>query len=350
MPYFIRESIGPAAVLSSRRPMVNDHYLSTYTLGVYVGCEFGCPYCDSWVHTPRTLDETIAVPVDLPQRLRSRLPAIAPGELIGITALSDPYQPAERVHRITRGVLEVLAEQARPALIMTKSPIVLDDLSLLQQMNRSSLALVMTTLLTTDPLLAGRLEARTPSPAARLAMIADLKRAGIPVGVALMPILPYINDNLLSLRTTLTAVARSGADFVVWDYLHMANARHRHRLHDVLARLGTYPPSYYRDIYQEQPTVSQRYREERDREIAAICDDLGLDIRAPHRIYAGKLAPHIEATLILRHAAFRDRVHDRVLLAAHHRELAAAVFDGTYDPADLRRSPLYSLLAPLCGG
>jgi DNA repair photolyase len=349
MAIYIREFLSDAPALSARRPAINEFFLSSYTLSVYTGCELGCPYCDSWLFSERPLNETVRVPVDLPQRLAVELEQVDRGDLIAITALSDPYQAAEQSYRLTRQTLQVLAERGQPCLIQTKSVTVLEDLALLQRMNEQGLAIVMTTLVTIDPHLAERLEGRAPPPALRLEMLAELKRAGVPVGVALLPIMPYVNDGDSALRGTLRACAEAGVDFVVWDYLHIPNERHRVRVNELLARVGSYPISYYRDIYRGAPQVSALYRQDRDAELLRRCDGLGLEPRAPHRLFAGKLAPRNEAALLLRHAAFRDRVQGRAHVAEAGRRLGDQVYAGTIDRAQLRESPLYPTLREMLG-
>lgn len=341
MAYYIRDFLSEAPALSSRRPTINEFFLSSYTLSIYSGCEFGCPYCDSWVYSQRPLNETVRVPIDLPQRLAAELEQVDRGDLIAITALSDPYQPAEQTYRITRQVLQVLADRGQPTLLLTKSPLVLEDLALLQRINEQSLAVVMTTLVTVDPHLALRLEGKAPPPAQRLEALAQLRRAGIPVGVALLPIMPYVNDTDSALRAMLRACAEISADFVVWDYLHIPDERHAARVNDILARLGSYPISYYRDVYRGTPLVSASYRQDRDTELLNRSDGLGLECRAPERLFAGRLSPRNEAALLLKHAAFRDRVQGRDRVAALHRDLADQVYLGQAQEAALRQSPLY---------
>ncbi len=340
MANYLRDFTSEAPVLSARRPTINEFFLSSYTLSIYTGCEIGCPYCDSWLFGDRPLNETVRIPLDLPQRLNAELDAVDRGDLIAITALSDPYQPAEQIYGVTRQTLQVLADRKQPCLLLTKSAGVLEDTLLFQRMNESSLGIVMTTLLTMDPHLAEKLEGKAPPPAMRLEMLAELKRAGVPVGVAILPIMPYVNDTQSTLRAILRACATAGIDFVVWDYLHIANERHRSRVNEILARVGTFPHSYYRDIYQGQSTVSPDYRYDRDVELMNRCDGLNLEPRVPHRIYAGKLRPLNEAALLLRHSAFRDRVQGRDRMASIHRNLAEQIYAGDTQPANLRESPI----------
>lgn len=348
MAYYLEDQID-GLVIGERRPTINEYFLSSYSMAIYDGCEFGCSYCDGWAYRMRPFNETVRVATDLPLFADQELEAADRGDLIGITALTDPYQPAEATYRLTRQFLQRLADRGQPCLILTKSHTVLEDLVLIERINRQSLAIVMFTLLTIDPYLSGRLEDKAPPPALRLDAIAELKRAGIPVGVAYLPVIPYVTDTDYMLSTTLHAIAEAGADFVVWDYLNIPSERHRARVNEMIARIGTYPPSYYRDLYGNQPLPDAAYRAERDRELLARCDSLNLPVRAPYALYSGKLRPQNEAALLLKHTAFRDAVQGRAHIARLNRDLATRVYRGDATDAQLRESPLYLTLKEILG-
>jgi DNA repair photolyase len=357
MAYYIEDQLNALAI-GERRPTINEYFLSSYTTNVYDGCEFGCPYCDGWAYRVRPFNETVRIAVDLPERVAAELETIDRGELIGITALSDPYQPVEALYRLTRQLLGMLADRGQPCLLLTKSPMVLEDLVLLQRIHAQSLAVVMFTLVTTDPYMSARLEDKAPAPTLRLDAIRELKQAGIPVGVAIMPVLPYVNDTDLLINATLRAIIEAGADFVVWDYLHIPTERHRARIGEMLQRIGSYPPNYYRDLYRgpgsaatsgATPLPNDVYRAERDRELLARCDALNLPVRAPHQLYAGRLKPENEAALLLKQIAFRDAVQGRVHMATLGRNLADLIYRGAADDAALRSSPLYPTLREILG-
>lgn len=339
MAYYTEDQLNSLA-LGQRRPTVNEYFLSSYTMAVYDGCEFGCPYCDGWAYRVRPFNETVRIAIDLPDRVAEELETVDRGDLIAITALTDPYQPAEASYRLTRQILQILAERGQPCLILTKSHTILEDITILERINSQSLAVVMFTLLTTDPYLSAKLEDKAPAPALRLDAIAELKRAGIPVGVAYMPVIPYVTDTDYMLNTTLRAIVEAGADFLVWDYLHIPSDRHRARIGEILTRIGNYPPGYYRDLYGSQPQPDPAYRTERDREILSRCDALNLPVRAPHQIFAGKLKPQNEAALLLKHTAFRDAIQGRIHMAALGHELADLAYRGQLDEVRLRESPL----------
>jgi|HigsolmetaAR201D_1030396.scaffolds.fasta_scaffold04373_2 DNA repair photolyase len=359
MAYYLEDQLtGPA--LGARRPTINDFFLSSYTMSVYDGCEFGCAYCDGWAYRVRPFNETVRIGVNLLDLVDAELPHISRGDLIGITALTDPYQPVEASYRMTRQLLRRFAEVGQPCLILTKSHTVLEDLVLLEQINAKSLAVVMFTLLTVDPYISARIEDKAPVPSLRLDAIRELKRAGIPVGVALLPIIPYVNDTDLLLNSTLRAISEAGADFVIWDYLHIPSERHRARIGNMLQRIGSYPPNYYRDLYRipdanasklnsMSPLPHITYRSERDHELVERCDALNLPVRAPHRLYAGKLNPANEAALLLKHAAARDAMQGRTNIASIGQTLANRVYAGVATDAELRQSPLYPTLREVLG-
>jgi DNA repair photolyase len=245
--------------------------------------------------------------------------------------------------------LQQFADVGQPCLVLTKSPHVLEDIPLLQRINQQSLAIVMTTLLTVDRFVSERIEAKAPLPALRLEMLSKLKRAGIPVGVAVVPIIPYVNDTDYVVRKVFNACAEREVDFVIWDYLYMPNKQHHIRIGEMLAHLGSYPNSYYRDIYGDQPLPDARYRAERNLEILRRCDQAGLKTPAPHKLYAGKLNPVNEVALLLKHTAFRNALQGQNRMADIHRELADLVYRGGATAEQLRASPLWKTIQPILG-
>ncbi len=189
------------------------------SLNPYRGCEHGCAYCyarptHEYLGFSAGLDfETrILVKRDAPARLRETLsrPSWKP-QVIALSGVTDPYQPAERRLRITRGCLEVLAEFRNPAAIVTKSRLVARDADLLAELAAHDAAVVNVSVTTLDPELHRAMEPRAASPPQRLAAVEALARAGVPVGVMLAPIVPGLNDH--EIPRILAAAAAAGAGF-----------------------------------------------------------------------------------------------------------------------------------------
>jgi DNA repair photolyase len=342
MTTYVEERL-PGSALSPRRPIANDLFLSNYLLSAYGGCEFACQYCDLAMTSIRPLGETVHSYVDVPARLDRELEEVDPGDVVGLI-LSEPYQPAEREHRLTRQTLQVLAQLGQPTVILTKSPQVLDDLRLLEVIHERAMCVVIFTLPTADHALSEKLEGRAPPPALRLDAAQVLHRAGIPVGFAMLPIVPYVTDSTNHLSRTLGKIAATGADFVLWDYLGIPNERHRERIDDMLGYIARMPSAYYRDIYGQKPYPGLNYRIKVDEELIRRCDMLGLDVRVPHRVYHRRVSPGNEISLLLRHQAFRDQAQGRDRLAQLHRSLAEEAYLGRFDQVRMMQSPLWTTI------
>ena len=175
----------------------------TQSINPYQGCEHGCIYCyarpsHAYLGLSPGLDfETkLFAKANAAQLLRAELSR--PGyrcEVISIGANTDPYQPIERKYRITRGILEVLAECDHPLGIITKSALIERDLDLLAPMAKKGLVHVFVSIGTLDHELMRTLEPRTVAPRRRLAVLRALSAAGVPCGVLVAPIIPFLNDH-----------------------------------------------------------------------------------------------------------------------------------------------------------
>ena len=187
------------------------------SLNPYRGCEHGCIYCyarptHSYLNLSPGIDfETrIIAKVNAAERLREALSArgYTPGYL-NIGSVTDAYQPAERRLRITRSVIEVLAQARHPFSIITKSSLVERDIDLIAPMAEQRMAAVYVSITTLDPKLARVMEPRAAAPRRRLQTISALSKAGIPVGVSVSPVIPFLNEP--ELERILQAAREAGA-------------------------------------------------------------------------------------------------------------------------------------------
>lgn len=197
------------------------------SINPYRGCEHGCVYCfarpsHAWLGLSPGLDfETRLVarpeaPRVLEQELRSRSYKVAP---IAIGTNTDPYQPIEKEQRITRACLEVLAGCGHPVAIVTRGTLIERDIGLLAGMAARGLVRVGVSVTTLDAGLARRMEPRAPSPKRRLAMIARLSEAGIPVRIMAAPMVPGLSDH--ELEAILQAGREAGAQAASWIMLRL---------------------------------------------------------------------------------------------------------------------------------
>lgn len=273
-----------------------------WSINPYVGCAFGCAYCYArdthrWT-LERAGDEGKQLAGDLPSWLAferrilvkenadvlvrnafrtGRAPG--PGESVVIGSATDPYQPAERHHRVTRRILEVLAEvRGANITIITKSPLVTRDVDLLARLSARSRVSVHVSLITVDRDLARQLEPRAPTPEARLRAVKRLAEAGISVGVNCMPVLPGITDKPHMLEALASRVAEAGADNLAAGALRLRATARRRYLPFIQQTFPDLAPRY-RAAYANGIHVSERYRAGLRQFMLQLCRKHGLDTR-----------------------------------------------------------------------
>ena len=183
----------------------------------YRGCEHGCIYCyarptHEYLGFSAGLDfETkILIKHDAPELLRKALSA--PGwkpQVLGMSGVTDAYQPIERTLGLTRRCLAVLTEYRQAVTIITKNRLVTRDLDLLAELAQYNAAGVFVSITSLDEELIGRLEPRTTRPQGRLRAIAALAAAGIPTGVMVAPVIPGLTEH--EIPSILKAAAQAGA-------------------------------------------------------------------------------------------------------------------------------------------
>jgi DNA repair photolyase len=187
------------------------------SINPYRGCEHGCIYCyarptHSYLNLSPGIDfETrIVAKVNAAERLREAFARKGyQPKMLNLGSVTDAYQPAERALRITRGVIEVLSQFRHGFSLITKSSLVERDLDLIAPMAQQRLAAAYVSITTLDTHLARVMEPRAASPQRRLRTIETLARAGIPVGVSVSPVIPFLNEP--ELERILDAAAAAGA-------------------------------------------------------------------------------------------------------------------------------------------
>ena len=192
------------------------------SINPYRGCEHGCIYCFA---RPTHAFHDLSPGLDFESRLFAKPDAakLLRAELgkrgyqvrpIALGTNTDPYQPIEGKWRITRSVLEVLAETRHPLTITTKSDRVLRDLDILAPMAAQRLASVALSVTSLTPEISRTLEPRAPAARKRLAAVKALREAGVPAWVAIAPVVPGITDH--ELEQIVEAAVEAGASGVFY--------------------------------------------------------------------------------------------------------------------------------------
>lgn len=289
--------------------------IGCWSLNSYVGCAFGCAYCyardahryamerdalrggaggaadaeplPAWL----AFERRVLVKRGAPALVRRALGGgsahyrrlLSGEEAVVVGTATDPYQPAERRFRVTRGVLEALAEHpGLHVVIITKSPLVTRDLDVLARLAARSRLSVHVSLVTLDRALARRVEPRSPTPEARLRAVARLAAAGIDVGVNVMPVLPGITDGPADLAALVRRVAEAGAAHVAAGALRLQPAARERYLPWVAAEFPELADRY-RAAYARGPYAGERYRAGLRAHITRLCERYGLGVRSYDR-------------------------------------------------------------------
>jgi DNA repair photolyase len=197
------------------------------SINPYRGCEHGCIYCYA---RPAHAYMGLSPGVDFESKLffKPEAARLLERELsakgygcrpVHIGGNTDPYQPAERRLRITRGVLEVLERFQHPFSIISKSALIARDADILSRMGGRGLARAFVSVTTLDRRLARAMEPRAATPERRLAAIRELADAGASVGVLFAPVIPGLNDH--ELEAVLERAHEAGASSASYVVLRL---------------------------------------------------------------------------------------------------------------------------------
>jgi DNA repair photolyase len=282
-----------------------------WSLNPYVGCAFGCAYCyarythryvmeraagdermgdalgEAFMSQPPWLafERNIFVKHNAPEVLSRTLRhgsdkhlALLAGESIVIGTATDPYQPAERRFRVTRRILEVLAEHPGLTIcIITKSPLITRDIDVLSRIARISDLSIHISLITLNRDLARRLEPRSPTPEARIRALARLREAGLEVGINCMPVLPGITDHPSDLDALVKRVSEAGATHIEACALRLQSTA-RKRYLPFIGQEFPHLAERYQNTYARGYQAGDKYRAGLSAFMRKLCAKYGLPV------------------------------------------------------------------------
>ena len=197
------------------------------SINPYRGCEHGCSYCFA---RPSHAYQGLSAGLDFESKLfaKDNGPELLRRELtkaryvprvIALGVNTDAYQPIEKRLKLTRSLLEILAEFRHPVSLLTKSALIQRDIDLIAPMAERGLARVGISMTTLDPKLSRTMEPRAAQPRLRLETIRALSEAGIPITVMTAPIIPALNDS--EIEALLEAAADAGAQWAGYVMLRL---------------------------------------------------------------------------------------------------------------------------------
>ncbi len=186
-------------------------------MNIYRGCSHGCIYCDSRSRCYQFTHpfEDIEVKQNAPELLEKALRSKRKKCMIGTGSMSDPYMHCEEELRLTRKCLEIILQYGFGVAIQTKSDRILQDIDLLDEINKKAKCVVQMTLITYDDDLCKILEPNVCNTKRRIEVLEEMQKRGIPTVVWLTPILPFINDTKENITPILNECVRVGVKGVI---------------------------------------------------------------------------------------------------------------------------------------
>jgi DNA repair photolyase len=196
-----------------------------YALNPYVGCAHGCVYCYAsfmkrFTGHKEEWGAFVDVKVNAAEVLAGQMRRAKWGNIVSGT-VTDPYQPLEKQHEITRACLEVLTAYDFPVSILTKSDLVLRDLDLLCRLKDVEVGFTITTL---DDEVQRIFEPRSSPVSARLAALAELAGTGVRTWAFCGPLLPFLSDGEDQIDALFGDLARVGVSYIIVDSIKLSGA------------------------------------------------------------------------------------------------------------------------------
>jgi DNA repair photolyase len=256
-----------------------------WTLNPYRGCTHGCHYCYARRYQTQfelgagdEFASIIFVKTNFVDVLRRQLQRPSwTGEYVAVGTATDCYQPIEGHYRLTRQTLEALADAANPAGVVTKGPMVVRDIDVLQELDRRAGCTVYISVPTVDEHAWEQLEPGTAHPLKRLRAVRELNEAGVRCGVLMNPIVPGISSKPAMLERTVKAIAESGASFVGCNVMFLEGGTRDHFMQWLA---DAYPDMVqgYQQLYARKYAPSS-YRKEVQRVVSLLRAKYGVNNR-----------------------------------------------------------------------
>jgi len=209
-----------------------------YTIDPYQNCEYGCMYCDS------SIEKTIYIKSNAVEIFNKEKKQIENGIII-VGSVHDPYQKAEEKFKITRNLLKLIYKNNFSCHILTKSNLVLRDIEILSKIKKCFVTISLTSI---NKTITNIFEKDVPSPKIRFETIKNLSKSGITTGIAIIPILPYINEK--EIEDIIKLAKDNCANYILYKYLELKGDQRKSYL-NILNKQYPELLDKYKKLYQD---------------------------------------------------------------------------------------------------
>jgi len=284
-------------ILNIHKHVDGPWFWGKYTAHPYVGCRYGCSfcYCRGFRYlgrrSPESFSKVIEVKINAVERLQGELFGL-PKEIISV---GDWQQPAESKYQLSREMLKVVLDAQFPLFIIERSPLLLRDIDLLEEINQSSWVGVLFSVSSLNPYVKKAFEPNSPGVKQRFKVMERLAGVGIKTGLSMMPILPFICDQEAEIEALIVAAKDHGASCVLAGGLTMDGVQADY----TLSAVKEFDPGLehrYRSLYNwkagEKPqySPSRKYIATLGLLVRELCGKHDLLDRLPRFIAPGPLS------------------------------------------------------------
>lgn len=263
-------------------------FATDYTMNIYRGCSHGCIYCDSRSNCYGIENFDQVKPKKEALRIiRDDLKGCSKKGVIGMGAMSDPYNPLEKTLNLTRHALELINAYGYGVAIATKSDLIQRDIDVLKEIKEHSPVLIKVTITTPYDELSKIVEPHVCPSSKRFETIKKLTDAGIFAGILLMPCLPFIEDDIEAVLKLVDLAYESGAKFIYPAFGMTLREGNREYYYENLDRLYPGISEKYKRIYGNSYQCTSRQAKKIYEAFAKRCDEYGIyyDMIRINRVY-----------------------------------------------------------------
>ncbi len=301
---------------------IDSWFVSCYGMNFYRGCAHSCVYCDGRSEKYQVegeFGEEVAVKINAIEILRreldpkrKRVPLKKCFMMVG-GGVGDSYQAVEKKYQLTRQALELMLEYNLPAHVLTKSTLIERDIDLLKKINEQTRAIVNFSFSSVDDEISAIFEPGVPSPSRRLETISKFKQAGIPCGIFLMPVIPFITDTPEQIERVFQKAKEIGIDYIIFSGMTLKDGRQKQYFLNVLEKYHPELITEYEHIFQpnEWGQATDGYYASIHQTFLPIARKYRIPIRMPLHLFSDILEENDLVEVLLGHIDYLCKIQER---------------------------------------
>jgi len=320
-PEVIIKEIHARSILRKHK-RIDAWFVSRYGMNFYRGCAHNCVYCDGrseGYYVAGDFGSEVAVKINSIEILRReidparrRIPLKKCFMMIG-GGVGDSYQPAEKEYQLTRQALELMLEFNYPVHLLTKSTLILRDIDILKKINEQTRAIVNFSFSSVDEKISAIFEPGVPSPQQRLEAMAKIKQAGIPCGLFLMPVIPFITDTPRQIETVFQKAKEIDVDYIIFSGMTMKTGRQKDYFLNVIKQHYPHLLAEYQYIYPAHPwgQATDQYYASIHQTLLPIARKYRIPLRMPQHLFNDILDENDLVEVLLGHIDYLCKIQGR---------------------------------------